>query len=88
MTVVSNTSPLRYLIAVGRPDLIQKIFGQVLIPRAVEEELIHPSASPAIRKWIAEKPEWLEVQVRPTRRHDRLLVRCGAVVVTELHRER
>jgi predicted nucleic acid-binding protein len=63
MTVVSNTSPLRYLIAVGRPDLIQKIFGQVLIPRGVEEELIHPSAPAATRQWIAERPEWLEVQV-------------------------
>jgi predicted nucleic acid-binding protein len=44
MIVVSDTSPLRYLITVGQSGLIQNLFGHVLIPRAVEVELTHPSA--------------------------------------------
>ena len=60
ITVVSNTSPLRYLIAVGRPDP-QKIFAHVLIPPGVEE-LVHPSASAATRQWMTAKPAWLEVR--------------------------
>ena len=36
MTVVSNTSPLRYLIAAGQADLLAKLFGTILIPSAVE----------------------------------------------------
>src|SRR5437016_3039950 len=62
ITVVSNTSPRRYLIAVGRLDLIQKIFSQILIPRGVEEELVHPAAPAATRQWMTEKPSWLEVR--------------------------
>jgi len=45
MTVVSNTSPLRYLIAVGQADLIELIFHHVLIPRIVERELTDDSAA-------------------------------------------
>jgi len=62
ITVVSNTSPLRYLTAVGRPDLIQKIFAHVLIPPGVREELAHPSAPAATRQWMTEKPVWLAVR--------------------------
>ena len=39
MIVVSNTSPLRYLTSIDRADLIERIFGHVLIPRGVEGEL-------------------------------------------------
>ncbi len=62
MTVVSNTSPLRYLIAVDRADLIESIFGQVLIPRGVEVEITHPSAPAAVRHWMAQEPTWIEVR--------------------------
>jgi predicted nucleic acid-binding protein len=62
MIVVSNTSPLRYLIAVGRPELIQNLFGHVQIPRAVEMELTHPSAPAVVRHWMAQRPTWIEVR--------------------------
>lgn len=62
MIVVSNTSPLRYLITVGQSSLIQNLFGQVLIPRAVEVELTHPSAPKVVRQWMEVKPAWIEVR--------------------------
>jgi predicted nucleic acid-binding protein len=62
MTVVSNTSPLRYLIAVGQADLIELIFHHVLIPRIVERELTDPSAPEAVRQWMANRPAWLEIR--------------------------
>jgi len=62
MTVVSNTSPLRYLIAVGRVDLVQQIFGHVLIPRAVERELTDPSTPEAVQQWMAQRTAWLEIR--------------------------
>jgi predicted nucleic acid-binding protein len=61
MIVVSNTSPLRYLITVGRPELIQNLFGHILIPRAVEMELTHSSAPTVVRHWMAQRPAWIEV---------------------------
>ncbi len=62
MMVVSNTSPLRYLAAVGRAELVQQIFRHVLIPRAVEQELTDPSTPEAVRQWMAQRPAWLEIR--------------------------
>ena len=62
MQVVSNTSPLRYMIAVGQSDLIQSLFGHILIPRAVEAELTHPSAPAVVRQWMAQRPAWIDVR--------------------------
>lgn len=60
--IVSNTSPLRYLIAVGHADLIKEIFEEVLIPPAVLAELTHSSCRDDVRHWIEHRPAWLNVQ--------------------------
>lgn len=39
MIVVSDTTPLISLFKIGRLDLLEKLFGEVLIPRAVFSEL-------------------------------------------------
>lgn len=62
MSVVANTSPLRYLIATGHADLLAKLFGTVLIPPAVERELLDPHAPPSVRQWMTERPTWLEIR--------------------------
>jgi len=56
--VVSNTSPLRYLIVVGQAGLIGKVFQQVLIPPAVIAELTHPSARPKCGFGWHSPPAW------------------------------
>jgi len=45
MIVVSDTSAITALLQVGRVELLQKLYGEVLIPEAVRDELIqtHPS---------------------------------------------
>jgi predicted nucleic acid-binding protein len=40
MIVVSDTSPITALLTVGSFDLLPKLFGEVVIPRAVESELL------------------------------------------------
>jgi predicted nucleic acid-binding protein len=62
MTVVSNTSPLRYLIAAGQADLLARLFGTILIPRAVEREILDPHAPPSVQLWMAHPPPWLQVR--------------------------
>jgi hypothetical protein len=42
--VVSDTSPIRALALLGRLELLADLFGAVLIPPAVAEELEHPPA--------------------------------------------
>jgi predicted nucleic acid-binding protein len=53
MIVVSDTSPLTALLAIGQSDLLTKLFGDVVIPPAVKSELLrtHPVL-----------PAWLRVQ--------------------------
>ncbi len=66
--VVSDTSPLRYLIAAGQADLVGKLFGTVLIPRAVEREILDPHSPSSVQQWMAQRPAWLQirdVQSRP-----------------------
>lgn len=39
MIVVSNTSPIINLAAIGKLDLLRKHFGEIIIPRAVHDEI-------------------------------------------------
>jgi predicted nucleic acid-binding protein len=41
MIVVAATIPLRYLVAIDREHLLPTLYGRVLIPPAVAEELNH-----------------------------------------------
>ena len=67
MAVVSNTTPLNYLILTGEVDLLLTLYGQVLVPESVIAELRHPRAPEKVREWIASLPEWIEVRpVLPT----------------------
>lgn len=62
MIVVADTSPLNYLVLIDEIDLLPAIFGQVLLPQAVFQELGHPKTSPRVRQWAADLPAWLEVR--------------------------
>jgi predicted nucleic acid-binding protein len=52
MLIISDTSPLTALLLVGRGDLLISLFDRVVIPPAVERELLCAHAA---------LPEWLEV---------------------------
>jgi predicted nucleic acid-binding protein len=65
VTILSDTSPLRYLIAIGRADLVEQIFHHVLIPHEVARELTDLSAPEAVRQWMTQPPAWLEIRTSP-----------------------
>ena len=62
MIVVADTSPINYLLLIGQIDLLPRLFGEIIIPDAVRDELLDPGASPALHRWIAQPPPWLVVQ--------------------------
>jgi len=62
MLAVSNTSPLYYLIAVGKAELLGQLFGEVLVPPGVASELAHPFRPAAVRQWIDLPPTWLRIR--------------------------
>ena len=62
MIVISDTSPLNYLILIDYQDVLPTLFGQIIIPQAVLNELQHAKTPEKIKNWIATKPTWLEVR--------------------------
>ena len=50
MIVVSDTSPITALLAIGKQDLLRSLFIEVLIPRAVHSELLR--AHTALPDWL------------------------------------
>jgi predicted nucleic acid-binding protein len=63
MIVVADTSPLNYLVLIDEIALLPTLFGHVLLPQAVFQELKHPKASSKVSQWVAHLPPWLEVRV-------------------------
>jgi predicted nucleic acid-binding protein len=62
MIVVSDTTPLNYLVHVDSVHLLPGLFVRVYTPSAVITELSHIRAPEAVRAWAASPPEWLKVQ--------------------------
>lgn len=62
MIVVADTTPLRYLVVIEREHLLPALYGRVLIPTAVAEELSDESTPEMVRAWLARCPSWLEIR--------------------------
>ncbi len=62
MIVVSDTSPLNYLLLIGQIDVLPTLFGRVLAPPAVVGELLSTRAPEVVKQWASTPPTWLEVR--------------------------
>src|SRR6202035_4714806 len=62
MIVVADTSPLNYLILIDEVSLLAALFGRVLLPTAVAQELSQPNAPIKGREWMSKMPAWAEVR--------------------------
>jgi predicted nucleic acid-binding protein len=60
MIVVADTSPLNYLIRLGHADVLPEIYGRLLVPQAVLDEMQHPEAPSDVRGWASAPPAWFE----------------------------
>jgi len=61
MTIVSNTSPISNLAKVGQLNLMQQLYGRIVIPRAVYEELLDKRAGKTVITAV-QAAIWLEIQ--------------------------
>lgn len=66
MIVVSDTSPLNYLVLVEAVQFLPDLFGQVVAPPAVLREMRHSKAPPKVQAWAAAPPAWLEIRAPAT----------------------
>jgi uncharacterized protein len=60
--VVSDTSPLHYLILCGVDAVLAQIFERVVIPPIVYAELQHPNTPELVQAWMRTLPAWVSVQ--------------------------
>lgn len=62
MIVVSDTSPICYLLLIGEIDLLPQLYVRVLIPQAVQQELADFGSPAVVQAWMSQPPEWLVIQ--------------------------
>ena len=62
MIIVSDTSPLNYLVLIGYIDVLERLYGRVIVPQAVFNELQHERTPPQVKVWINAHPAWLEIK--------------------------
>jgi predicted nucleic acid-binding protein len=60
--VISDTTPLNYLILIGQIEVLPKLFGRLIVPPAVIREMLHPKAPPTVSAWAGTLPAWVEVK--------------------------
>src|SRR5437016_1874229 len=61
MIVVSDTSPLNYLVLIGHVDVLPVLFDRIFAPPAVIVEVLHPGSPPPVHAWATTPPPWLEI---------------------------
>ncbi len=54
MIVVCDTSPICYLLLIGEIELLPQLYGQVLIPQAIQKELADERSPTVVQAWIIE----------------------------------
>src|ERR1700724_2790731 len=65
MIAVSNTTPLRYLIAIEREHLLSQLFEKVFVPAGVHQELTDARTPENVRNRVLLLPAWFEVRTLP-----------------------
>jgi len=61
MIIVSNTSPISNLAKIGRLNLMQNIYGKIVIPTAVYNELTDVGAGDIVTTAV-QKANWIETK--------------------------
>ncbi len=62
MIVISDTSPINYLVILGYVDFLPHLFDTVIIPTEVHRELTADRTPQVVRDWIQNRPDWLEIR--------------------------
>lgn len=66
MIVVSDASPIHYLALIGVVNVLEPLYGHVLVPQTVARELQDAKTPATVRAWIAQPPTWCEIRPDPT----------------------
>ena len=85
MLVISDHSPISYLVLLDCVHVLPALFTRVMIPSAVRAELQHPNTPAVVRTWMAQPPAWLDIrQVNGTPEADVVNLDVGEQAVIRL----
>ena len=59
--VISDSSPLHYLILIGHVEILPSLYTEVLVPESVVKELQQVATPESVRSWIVHSPSWVRV---------------------------
>lgn len=62
MIIVSDTSPICYLLLINQIDILQILYDSITIPQTVADELSASESLPVVKNWITQPPNWLQIQ--------------------------
>lgn len=86
MIVVSDTSPLNYLVLIREERVLPLLFSRVVVPRSVLAEMSHAATPEPVRAWVASLPSWVELRspaVPPARLGDLGPGELDAIAIAE-----
>ncbi|MGB8701723.1 MAG: DUF3368 domain-containing protein [Thermosynechococcaceae cyanobacterium] len=63
MIVVSDTSPIHYLLLIGQVELLPQLYGRIIIPEVVRDEMFASGAPVIVQQWIQQPPDWLDIGI-------------------------
>ena len=61
MIVIADTSAINYLILIDEVQLLRDLYGGVVIPPAVQRELLASNSPEPVRRWTSAPPDWLRL---------------------------
>ena len=65
MIIVSDTTPLHYLILIDEAELLPSLFDEIIVPSAVLQELSHERTPEKVFDWIQNRPAWVQIKSAP-----------------------
>lgn len=57
MIVVSDTTPVNYLVLIDQIHLLKELYGRLFLPQAVHEEMQREGTPEKVLDWAARLPE-------------------------------
>jgi predicted nucleic acid-binding protein len=59
MIVIADSSPINILVRIDRVEVLPRLFGEVVIPDAVQMELESSRTPEVVRSFMSTRPPWL-----------------------------
>jgi len=56
MIVIADTTPLNHLILIDQANILETLYGRVVVPSTVLSELQSQATPPKDKEWISNRP--------------------------------